>query len=76
MLEKIFKPNQVKKEEVDLLKWGKDWTSIKPRPLAIVFPENEEQIIELVNYAILDNKKIVPSGGRTGLSGGATASNG
>tara|TARA_B110000008_G_scaffold277606_1_gene319294 strand:+ start:246 stop:1598 length:1353 start_codon:yes stop_codon:yes gene_type:complete len=76
MLDKIFQPNQIRTNKEDLLKWGKDWTEIRPKPSAIVFPENEEQIIDLVNYAISDNKKIVPSGGRTGLSGGATAANG
>ncbi len=76
MLEKILKSNQIKKAKEDLFKWGKDWTDVVPNPSVVVFPENEKQIIDLVKYAALDDKKIVPSGGRTGLSGGATAVNG
>ena len=75
MLENIFDSRQVKSSKEDLKKWGGDWTNVKPNPSVIVFPETENQIIELVKYAIKDNKKIVPSGGRTGLSGGATAVN-
>ena len=39
----------------------------------IVFPEEEEQIIDLIRLANEESLKIVPSGGRTGLSGGAVA---
>ena len=75
MLEKIFKSHQIKKDKDDLLKWGKDWTDLIPNPSLIVFPECEEQIIQLINLAIDEKLKIVPSGGRTGLSGGAVAMN-
>ena len=75
MLENIFDSRQIKSSKEDLKKWGGDWTNVIPNPSVIVFPETENQIIELVKYAVKDNKKIVPSGGRTGLSGGATAVN-
>ena len=56
---------------------GKDWTNgFTVAPSAVVFPETIEQLQELVRYAISAGVKLVPSGGRTGLSGGAVASNG
>ena len=55
-------------------KYGVDWyKGIKPDPLAIFFPETEEDLIQLVNLASNESYPIVPSGGRTGLCGGATA---
>ena len=51
-----------------------DWyKGIKPDPLAIFFPETEDDLIQLVNLASNESYPIVPSGGRTGLCGGATA---
>lgn len=41
------------------------------KPEAIVFPENEEQISEIVKLANQESFKIVPRGAGTGLSGGA-----
>lgn len=40
-------------------------------PEAIVFPENEEQISQLIKLANLEQFAVVPRGSGTGLSGGA-----
>ncbi|WP_251359776.1 FAD-binding oxidoreductase [Kangiella sp. TOML190] len=57
--------------------YGKDWTNYYPvAPLAIVFPKTTEQVQAVVLWAKQNQVAIVPSGGRTGLSGGATATNG
>ena len=54
--------------------YGKDWTrAYDPDPLAIVFPRNVEQVVDLVRLANEYDFALVPSGGRTGLSGGAVA---
>jgi len=56
---------------------GQDWTRFrKPAPSAIVFPETAEQVSRLVETAVLQGISLVPSGGRTGLSGGSVAANG
>jgi glycolate oxidase subunit GlcD len=56
---------------------GKDWTKMYDvAPLAIAFPRTTEQVQEIVKLANALEFAIVPSGGRTGLSGGAVASNG
>jgi FAD/FMN-containing dehydrogenase len=76
MLDNIFSQKQIRTDAEGLQVWGKDWTNGYPvDPRAIVFPETIEQIQELVAYSISAGLKLVPSGGRTGLSGGAVASN-
>jgi FAD/FMN-containing dehydrogenase len=66
----------VKTEIDDLQNYGKDWTkAYSANPVAIVLPSNTEEVIALVQLANLHEIALVPSGGRTGLSGGAVASN-
>lgn len=60
-----------------LQQYGKDWTNNYPvAPLAIALPKSTEQVAAIVRWANDNNIALVPSGGRTGLSGGAVASNG
>jgi glycolate oxidase subunit GlcD len=57
--------------------YGRDWTRFyDPRPLAVVFPRNTDDVSAIVLLANEYNVALVPSGGRTGLSGGAVATNG
>ena len=75
-LEKLFGPEKVLTDQDSLQQYGKDWTKThQPNPLAIVFPESTEQVQALVKLAIQEKFSLVPSGGRTGLSGGAVATN-
>lgn len=54
--------------------WGRDWTRSFPvAPGAVVFPESTEEVVALVQTARSHGLALVPSGGRTGLSGGAVA---
>ena len=64
----------VKTGSADLNHFGKDWTKVYvPDPAAIVFPSNIEQVQDIVKLAHEREVALVPSGGRTGLSGGAVA---
>lgn len=66
----------VKTDADDLQNYGKDWTKAYPaNPVAIVLPSDTQEVIALVKLANLHEIALVPSGGRTGLSGGAVASN-
>ena len=57
-------------------KYGVDWyKEIEPDPTAIVFPKNEDDLKKIVLFAEKESQKLVISGGRTGLCGGATAAN-
>ena len=77
MFENILEAKQVTTAPEDLSVWGKDWTNgYTVAPSAVVFPQTNEQVVELVRYAIAQNIMLVASGGRTGLSGGAVASHG
>ena len=68
--------DSVKTDADALTEYGKDWTTAyRPDPLAVVLPRTIEQVVNLVQLANELNFPLVPSGGRTGLSGGAVASN-
>ncbi|MFC3659247.1 FAD-binding oxidoreductase [Luteimonas notoginsengisoli] len=57
--------------------YGRDWTRRwTPAPLAIALPANAGEAQAVVRWAGAHQVAIVPSGGRTGLSGGAVAANG
>lgn len=72
----LFGAEGVLTDNDSLQHYGKDWTKThQPDPLAIVFPRTTEQVQALVKLANKDALALVPSGGRTGLSGGAVAAN-
>jgi FAD/FMN-containing dehydrogenase len=61
----------------DLARYGCDWTRFyTPAPSAIVLPGSVSEVQQVVKLAAAKNLAIVPSGGRTGLSGGAVATKG
>ncbi|OOG45775.1 FAD-binding oxidoreductase [Rhodanobacter sp. C01] len=61
----------------DLEHYGRDWTRRwTPAPLAIALPTSIDEVQAIVRWANEQDVAIVPSGGRTGLSGGAVAANG
>lgn len=67
----------VSTEAAILQSHGQDWTRFRqPAPLAVAFPAETSQVQALVRFAMGTGLGIVPSGGRTGLSGGAVAGNG
>lgn len=67
----------VKTDADDLMTFGKDWTKVyDPKPLAILFPNSADTVVSIVKLANRLEIALVPSGGRTGLSGGAVASQG
>jgi FAD/FMN-containing dehydrogenase len=77
MLADVIDKKQIKTDAESLAIWGKDWTNgFAVAPSAIVFPESNQQVVDIVRYAIDAGLQLVPSGGRTGLSGGAVAGQG
>ena len=64
-------------EAGDLEHYGRDWTRRwTPAPLAIALPATVDEVQAIVQWANRQRVAIVPSGGRTGLSGGAVAAHG
>ena len=56
---------------------GQDWTRFRtPAPLAVAFPAKVAEVQKIVRHAATIGLPLVPSGGRTGLSGGAVAAAG
>ncbi|MFW2176745.1 MULTISPECIES: FAD-binding oxidoreductase [unclassified Moraxella] len=72
-----FDEQQIKTDADSLAFWGKDWTKhFEPNASAILFPKSTEQVQTIVKQCNALGIVITPSGGRTGLSAGAVASNG
>jgi len=66
----------LKTDPADLEHYGRDWTRRwTPAPLAIALPGSIEDVQGIVRWANDASVALVPSGGRTGLSGGAVAAN-
>ena len=76
-LEGILAPERVATDAGTLGVWGVDWTrSFTAAPSAVVFPESVVELVRLTELANAEGLALVPSGGRTGLSGGAVAAAG
>jgi FAD/FMN-containing dehydrogenase len=64
-------------EPSELVEYGRDWTRAHaPAPAAIAFPRSTEEIAKLLARCSAHRVSVVPSGGRTGLAGGAVAARG
>jgi glycolate oxidase subunit GlcD len=67
-------PNQIVTDPKELAVYGKDWTTyFDIKCSAVLFPKSHEDVVEIVRWANETKTALVPSGGRTGLSGGACA---
>lgn len=75
-LRKIVGEARVLTDSVSRDAWGGDWTKVENRdPLAVVLPGSPAEVSEIVRFCSAAGRAIVPSGGRTGLAGGAVAAN-
>ena len=73
-LRSVLAEGELSTDPEDLSAYGRDWTRVHdPAPSAIAFPRSTREVAALM--AICDRRRIpvVPSGGRTGLAGGAVA---
>ena len=60
----------------ELQSYGVDRTTIwEGNPKAVVFPRSVKQLQDIILFANKYSLEVVPSGGRTGLCGGAVANN-
>ena len=76
-LSEIVGEDWVKTDPTDLQTYGTDWTRQFPvAPSVIVMPKTVAEVQAVVKLANEIPFKLVPSGGRTGLSGGAVATDG
>lgn len=76
-LNHIVGPKRLLTDRDSLVQYGCDWTRVfEPNPAAVVLPQSVDQVQAIVRLANQHSIALVPSGGRTGLSGGAVAANG
>ncbi|MFT3924776.1 MAG: FAD-binding oxidoreductase [Myxococcales bacterium] len=76
-LAREFPADFFSREQDDLDTYGRDWTRVyAPAPSAIALPRTTEEVARLVRLCNEAQVAVVPSGGRTGLAGGAVAKDG
>jgi glycolate oxidase subunit GlcD len=69
--------SKIKTDPESLKYYGKDWTTyFDIKASAVLFPTSTEDVVQIVQWARKNKVSLVPSGGRTGLSGAACALNG
>ena len=70
-------PDLFTEDPAELAEYGRDWTRVyPPSPCAVAFPRTTEEVVQIVKACARHGVAVVPSGGRTGLAGGALAKNG
>ena len=76
-LRQTFPDDLLSSDEQDLATYGGDWTRVyEPAPLVIARPRSTAEVARVVARCRELRVPIVPSGGRTGLAGGAVARRG
>jgi glycolate oxidase subunit GlcD len=76
-LANLLPSDQIKTDPESLKYYGKDWTTyFDINASAILFPRSTENVVKIVKWARKNKIALVPSGGRTGLSGAAVATQG
>lgn len=72
-----FPQDFLTQEPAELEEYGRDWTRVvAPAPSGVVFPRSTEEVARLLALCHAHRVAVVPSGGRTGLAGGAVAARG
>ena len=70
-------PDVLSTEPNDLATYGKDWTKVyTPAPCAVARPRTTTEVATILRACHDAGLAVVPSGGRTGLAGGAVARQG
>jgi FAD/FMN-containing dehydrogenase len=72
-----IRPDLVSQDASELAEYGRDWTRVvPPAPSAVAFPRSTDEVSRLLAICDEGGVAVVPSGGRTGLAGGAVAAKG
>ena len=71
----FLKPEQILTDDPKSIEhYSKDWTKqFKVDSSGVLFPKTTEDVSRIIKIAFENGISIIPSGGRTGLSGGAVA---
>ncbi len=72
-----FPADLLSRDPGDLAEYGRDWTKVHvPSPSAVALPRTTDEVSRLMRLCAAFSIPVVPSGGRTGLAGGAMAARG
>ena len=72
-----FPPDFASSDPAELAAYGKDWTRVHaPAPSLVALPRTTDEVSRLLRLCSEHEVAVVPSGGRTGLAGGAVAARG
>lgn len=75
-LKKVLHTDQIVTDPLEIKNYGQDWLKLyDPKAIVLLFPKTTEDVKNIVLWANEHKVGLVPSGGRTGLSGGAAALN-
>lgn len=76
-LERALPRGGVTSDRDTLQSYGTDWTRLRaPAPSAVVFARSTDDVVACLRICNTHGTPVVPSGGRTGLAGGAVAAHG
>lgn len=76
-LAREFPPDFFSDDPGDRAEYGRDWTRVvAPDPAGVAFPRSTAEVSRLLAACSAHRVAVVPSGGRTGLAGGAVAGKG
>jgi glycolate oxidase len=69
-LDSVFGKENVSFEDLDCLTYATDSSQVEGKSMAIIWPSDKEQIVELVRMSLKNKWNIVSRGGGSGLAGG------
>ena len=74
-LSKICKTINCIDDELDIIKYSKDWRGrINEKALCVVFPKNEDEVSKILKFCYDNEVKVIPQGGNTNLVASASPS--
>ena len=72
-LSKICKTINCINDELDIIKYSKDWRGrINEKALCVVFPKNEDEVSQILKFCYDNDIKVIPQGGNTNLVASAS----
>ena len=75
LFSKAISENQIATDDTSLEAYASDWCpKFRNKPQAVLLPKTSEEVASIIKIANQNKLPIIPVGGRTGLSGGATPS--
>jgi glycolate oxidase len=69
-------PGKTSTEPEDLVCYGFDASGLESSPSAVVWPQNVDDVVKIVDYARMHLIPIIPRGAGTGMTGGSIPSRG